>query len=104
MIVLNVWQFKKKTSTNLISLLLFSKQTMYIFSCILCHLKLSTFEISSQGKNELKTSREIEEIITIARDQGRKLLVATEDKADFEYYCSLQNLDRLITFYSIFYT
>lgn len=31
MIVLNVWQFKKKTSTNSISLLLFSKQTMYTF-------------------------------------------------------------------------
>ncbi|XP_048739714.2 uncharacterized protein LOC125654015 [Ostrea edulis] len=48
-----------------------------------------------QGKNELQTSKEIEEIITTARDQGRKLLVTTEEKADFEYYCSLQDLDRL---------
>ncbi|XP_061178913.1 uncharacterized protein LOC133187526 [Saccostrea echinata] len=48
-----------------------------------------------QGKNEMQTCKEIEEIITIARDQGRKLLVTTEEKADFEYYCSLQDIDRL---------
>lgn len=48
-----------------------------------------------QGKNDLQTSKEIEEIITLSRDQGRKLLVTTEERADFEYYCSLQDLDRL---------
>lgn len=51
-----------------------------------------------QGKNELQTSKEIEEIITTARDQGRKLLVTTEEKADFEYFCSLQDLDRYVDF------
>lgn len=43
----------------------------------------------------MSSTKSIEELINIARDAGRPFLQTTEDKADFEYYCNIQDLERL---------
>ncbi|KAK3101046.1 hypothetical protein FSP39_000557 [Pinctada imbricata] len=48
-----------------------------------------------QGKHDVQTTKGLEEMIIQARDLGREFLSSTEEKADFEYYCSLQDLKRL---------
>ena len=73
-------------------------KTVYIISII--QVSKNLFEISLccfwhfQGKHDTGSNKGIDAIISEAQKLGREFLTTTEEKADFEYYCSLQDLDR----------